>query len=63
MCILSRAGARFRRRMHQEMTRIKKNDPVAMTQMGKRHEKEGEYGNLNILQMLQSWATWMRIVV
>jgi hypothetical protein len=29
----------------QAMKRIKKhNDPVAMTQMGKRHEKEGDYG-------------------
>jgi hypothetical protein len=26
------------------LDRIKKNDPVAMTQMGKRHEKEGESG-------------------
>ena len=26
------------------MKRIKKNDPAAMTQMGKLHEKEGDYG-------------------
>ena len=26
------------------MNRIKKNDPVAMTQMGKTHKREGDYG-------------------
>jgi TPR repeat protein len=26
------------------MKRIKKNDPVAMTHMGKQHDKEGDYG-------------------
>jgi TPR repeat protein len=26
------------------MERIKKNDPVAMTQMGRRHHRKGEYG-------------------
>jgi tetratricopeptide (TPR) repeat protein len=33
------------------MERIKKNDPVAMTQMGKIHEKEGDFG-----KALEYWA-------
>ena len=29
--------------LKQVMERIKKNDPAAMTQMGKKHDKEGDY--------------------
>jgi hypothetical protein len=46
------------------MERVKKNDPVAICQMGKKHKDKDDYGkHSNILQRPLSWVIWKRVLV